>query len=358
MRTSSPAGPVREGRSALPRRHGAAVAPRACANLRIVVAGLVGELGVDVDDVVRRACSQQLVADQDLVERPGSCPRTRRSSARPAAASSIRVVSTPPSSRSTRLGELEVVDVAEHDDVRLRRRRRGSGPRSRSRSAPAGAAAPRSTATGGWKRPNSGSSPPLELKWLAMTKHRLAVQANSPASGLRLSFNAGFGGSIRPGLSDRCARPCAGRHVVGVVDVAAGSVDERQAAVGAEQEPDPDVAARLAAVLVVDRVDLRGTRRPARRRPGSPRSASRQRDRRVDRPRRWSAPLLSWISSIAIRSGERRLVDDQPGERGELRRRVAGSRFSTLNVATASSFVAGARVTSRARPPSTRVSAR
>src|SRR5205823_11455719 len=37
---------------------------------------------------------------------------------------------------------------------------------------------------------------------------------------------------------------------------AAGAVDEAEAAVGAEEEADADVAAGLAAVLVVDRVDL------------------------------------------------------------------------------------------------------
>ena len=54
--------------------------------------------------------------------------------------------------------------------------------------------------TGGCRRPNSGSSPPLELKWFAITNTVLPFQRNSPASGLRLLLNAGSFGSMRPGL--------------------------------------------------------------------------------------------------------------------------------------------------------------
>ena len=56
-------------------------------------------------------------------------------------------------------------------------------------------------------RPNSGSSPPLELKWLAITKYVLPRQRNSPASGLRLASNAGLVGSMRPGLNLSCGPP-------------------------------------------------------------------------------------------------------------------------------------------------------
>ena len=57
------------------------------------------------------------------------------------------------------------------------------------------------TRSGGWKRPNSGWSPPLELKWFATANTVSPRQRNSPASGLRLVVNAGFGGSSRPGLN-------------------------------------------------------------------------------------------------------------------------------------------------------------
>ena len=50
------------------------------------------------------------------------------------------------------------------------------------------------TRSGGWKRPNSGWSPPLELKWFATAMIVLPRQRNSPASGLRLAVNAGFCG--------------------------------------------------------------------------------------------------------------------------------------------------------------------
>ena len=52
---------------------------------------------------------------------------------------------------------------------------------------------------GGWTRPNSGSSPPFELKWLEITKIFLPLNMNSPANGLRLKSNAVFVGSMRPG---------------------------------------------------------------------------------------------------------------------------------------------------------------
>ena len=55
---------------------------------------------------------------------------------------------------------------------------------------------------GGWKRPSSGWSPPLELKWLATTKTGLPSQRTSPASGLREFANAVLAGSMRPGESD------------------------------------------------------------------------------------------------------------------------------------------------------------
>jgi hypothetical protein len=86
---------------------------------------------------------------------------------------------------------------------------------------------------------------------------RLAAPAELAASGLRLSVQAALVGSIRPGENDRCGRPArvAGDRG-GRGRGATRPVDERQPAVGPEQEHHPDVAARLAAVGVVDRVDL------------------------------------------------------------------------------------------------------
>src|SRR4051794_37126656 len=131
------------------------------------------------------------------------------------------------------------------------------------------------TRTGGWRWPNSGSSPPLELKWLATTITVLPFHVNSPASGLRLVVNAVFPGSMRPGLNVRCASPRLRTTPVEVVDVpprpstdaqapaagrvrrrAARPIHERQPAVGPEQEALADVAAGRPAVLVVDRIDL------------------------------------------------------------------------------------------------------
>ncbi len=60
---------------------------------------------------------------------------------------------------------------------------------------------------GGWYWEVRPWSPPLELKWLAITKTVRPRKANSPASGLRLFFQASSAGAIRPGLCVRCALP-------------------------------------------------------------------------------------------------------------------------------------------------------
>ena len=62
-------------------------------------------------------------------------------------------------------------------------------------------------------------------------------------------------------------------------------------------------------------------------------------------------PLLSWISSRLMTSGDRRLFT----MRSAIFAKVPslGSRFSTLNVAMASSCGPGSPATSRARPPDT-----
>ena len=111
-------------------------------HLRVVVARLVEELGVDVHDVVRRRRLGELVADERPGRAPASSPRRRTSTARPSAASSIRFVST------LALQDLKRLARTRSRSCRRARRRarscppRGSCRRSRSRSAPAGAAAP------------------------------------------------------------------------------------------------------------------------------------------------------------------------------------------------------------------------
>ena len=117
------------------------------------------------------------------------------------------------------------------------------------------------------------------------------------------SSNTALVGSMRPGLNVRCApghrlgrrsSPCrpAGRRT--------------QAAVGAEQEADADVAARLAAVLVRGRVDLAVlVGRPAGRLDR--REQAREGDVRGRRRGAVAAPSLSWISSRLRMSGARRL---------------------------------------------------
>ena len=104
--------------------------------------------------------------------------------------------------------------------------------------------------------PYSGSSPPFELKWLAITNRCCPSNMNSPASGLRLAFQAVFVGSIRPGLNVSCVDAAGAGDRGRCGRGPAGAVDERRAAVGAEEEDLADVAARRAAVLVVDGVDL------------------------------------------------------------------------------------------------------
>ena len=78
---------------------------------------------------------------------------------------------------------------------------------------------------------------------------------NSPTSGLRLLMNAGLVGSTRPGLDDSWGPPASRDDKSGRRRGTARAVDERHAAVGAEEERLANVSARLAAVLVVDGID-------------------------------------------------------------------------------------------------------
>ena len=68
-------------------------------------------------------------------------------------------------------------------------------------------------------------------------------------------------------------------------------------------------------------------------------------------------PSLSWISWTPTMSGARRLFTISDASRANFAGVSFGERFSTLKLATVSSSAVGGRVTSRSRPPSTRVRA-
>ena len=153
-----------------------------------------------------------------------------------------------------RLRELEVVQVAVDDDVRVRIRSEDLGDEvvdDLRLLVPLHLGDPRGRLEAALQRVVAA----LRVEVVGDHEQVLPSNVNSPASGLRLAFQAVFAGSIRPGLNvscgdepdpddaDRCGRG------------AAGPVDEREPAVGAEEEDLADVAARLAAVLVVDGVD-------------------------------------------------------------------------------------------------------
>jgi hypothetical protein len=70
----------------------------------------------------------------------------------------------------------------------------------------------------------SGSSPPLELKWFAITRMRRPLKSNVAASGLRLFAHATFAG--------RCGRRMAERYP---------PIASREATVGVVASPVPTV---------------------------------------------------------------------------------------------------------------------
>ena len=61
---------------------------------------------------------------------------------------------------------------------------------------------------GGWYCEVRPWSPPLEFRWLAITKTVRPRKTNSPTSGLRLDFQASSAGAMRPGETVRAALPC------------------------------------------------------------------------------------------------------------------------------------------------------
>src|SRR5262249_31367059 len=121
---------------------------------------------------------------------------------------------------------------------------------------------------GGWRCPSSGSSPSFEVKWFAITNRWCPSNMNS--RGRAPALPGAVRGGVRPGAARGRVRRAAAEDVVRVGRRSARPIDERDAAVGPEEEDLADVPARLAAVLVVDRIELT----PLVRR------ASRARDRR------------------------------------------------------------------------------
>ena len=208
------------------------------------------------------------------------------------------------------------------------------------------------TRSGGWNGPNSGWSPPLEAKWFAITNTVRPAQGNSPASGLRESTRPGSRGRSgrvrRSGGSPRRCRPRRrpwsrrrrdGRRTRGHGRCGTGS--------------HPDVAARLAAVLAVLRVDLP----PVVRRPAGGLDRG---DELVERlvggdHAVVGGPLLSWTSSSASTSGEASRSTMPVASSSNLAWSSAGERFSTLYVATDSSSASGRVAVSRVMPPGTTV---
>ena len=255
-----------------------------------------------------------------------------------------------PSGSSASLENSKSLRSPEHDHARLRVRGEDVLRRSRAPAAACcvalrlGARGPAagSGRTAGRRRPWSSSG------WRPRTA-RSPSYVNSPASGLRLLLKAASVG-LDPTGADRQAagRPARRPRRPGWSASPPGAVHERQAAIGAEQEADADVAARLAAVLVVDRVDLavvvgRATGRLDRRR-----SAWLHVCAALTVPS-LVGPLLSWTSSTEIRSGERRLSTITSASAANFAGGSPGSRFSTLNVATRSARPRRRRPPSRAR---------
>ena len=109
---------------------------------------------------------------------------------------------------------------------------------------------------GGWKRPNSGSSPPLEFRWLPIAKSVRPLPAELARERLAAVRERRVRRIDPPGAVEELGAAGCVDDLVRCHCRPARPVDERQSAVGAEEEALPDVAARLAAVLVEQRVDL------------------------------------------------------------------------------------------------------
>ena len=155
-----------------------------------------------------------------------------------------------------------------------------------------------------------------------------------------------IGGSIRPGLAGRAGRRAATTTVL-LVEVQGGP--ERHAAVGAEEEPLPDVPAGLAAVLVVDRIDDSPCVGGA---AGDDHRVAKHRERGrgvddavVDR----AVVVLDLLEREKVWRSQ--VVDDDRGKRCELGGPQPGIEFSRVKVAIASGGILARAVASRAMPP-------
>ena len=157
---------------------------------------------------------------------------------------------------------------------------------------------------GGWKRPNSGSSPPLELKWLAITN---TVCRGGELAGQRLAavVQAAFDGSIRPGLSVQLRRRSSAVHDGGrpsSTSPPGRSTKEARASVRKRKPTRMLPPGSPPSWLFTGSIwrNWYAGRRPRRSR----RSASGHVSVASAVPL-FVAPLLSWISSRARMSGER-----------------------------------------------------
>ncbi len=85
-----------------------------------------------------------------------------------------------------------------------------------------------------------------------------AVPVEQELAGQRLAAGGKgrVGGVNASGAVNQLSARATAGHRVGGGGGGAGAVDEAQPAVGAEEEADADVAARRAAVLVIERIDL------------------------------------------------------------------------------------------------------
>lgn len=181
--------------------------------------------------------------------------------------------------------------------------------------------------TGAWKRLSMPWSPPLLLKWLAMTKTFLPRKENWPISGLRLLVHEASAGEIRPGEA-------------------------------VSEAAEPVLTTSTALVAVPPGMSVKETRCGLNRKtwrmlpPGSPpslpSSGSTERQSYAGPPAAliaatnlatvWLAstvpsllaPLLSWISSRATTSGERRWVTTPAASSANLLSGLVAARFSTL----------------------------
>ena len=178
------------------------------------------------------------------------------------------------------------------------------------------------TRLGGWKRPNSGSSPPFELKWLAIANERLAaVEQELARQRLAAVVEGGVGRVDAAGAEASAAgRPGRRRRSVAAVEVPPGrSTNDRPRSVR-KRKPTRMLPPGSPPSCVVHRVDLPelvgraaggGDRRDQRR----PASASRR-----PSSRRWSGRCC-------------------PGS-PRARRCRATCRLSTMRSASAANFAA------------------